>query len=168
MNKIIHVKIIFSVLNFSVMILSCSKNRKSDSFNDETYVFERPKLSSTTESEKQKKIDFDLTKMSATMIYAEIFNMMIDPDTYNNKIIKVKGFFQVFHDDYSNEDFYTIIIPDATACCQQGIEFIWEGEHTFPDDYPEQESEITITGKYISLETADGVSYSYMSVFNLE
>lgn len=160
-------KVIFLLL-ISLITISCSKNKEDESFNDETYVFERPTPDSSIVEQTPSNIDLDLTKMSSTMIYAEIFNMVIDPDSYNNKWIKVKGFFQVFHDDYLNEDYYAIIIPDATACCQQGIEFTWQGDHTYPDDYPELNSEITITGKYIALETEDGISYSYLSVTDLE
>ena len=38
--------------------------------------------------------------------------------------------------------------PDATACCSQGIEFVLAGEHTFPDDYPNENAIITVTGLF--------------------
>ena len=37
------------------------------------------------------------------------------------------------------------VIPDAAACCAQGLEFVWKGEHTWPDDYPEEMTNITVT-----------------------
>lgn len=40
------------------------------------------------------------------------------------------------------------IISDATACCAQGIEFVWRGEHAYPSDYPPLDTEITVTGTF--------------------
>ena len=33
--------------------------------------------------------------------------------------------------------YHACVIPDATACCAQGIEFTLAGDHRWPDDYPE-------------------------------
>jgi len=51
------------------------------------------------------------------------------------------------------------VIADATACCQQGLEFIWNGAHAYPDDYPEQESEIEITGVFQSYQEGSSTYY---------
>ncbi|MBO4725329.1 MAG: hypothetical protein J5622_02370, partial [Firmicutes bacterium] len=50
--------------------------------------------SSTTAKRDPTKIDLDLTKMSATMIYSTIFDMLIMPEDYIEKNIKVKGWFE--------------------------------------------------------------------------
>ena len=113
------------------------------------------------------KVDIDMTKMSATMIYAEVFNMLIMPEEYTNKLIKVSGNFQVFEDEQNGGRYFAIIIPDATKCCQQGIEFVWQGEHFYPSDYPQIGQEITITGTYNCIENADGLTYTYLDVWNL-
>ena len=36
------------------------------------------------------------------------------------------------------------IIQDATACCAQGMEFVLTDEYSYPDDYPDEGSEITV------------------------
>ncbi len=115
-----------------------------------------------------KKIDIDLTKASKTIIYATVFNMVVEPDDFIGKTVRVSGNFRVFEDDYSDDRYYAIIIPDATACCETGIEFIWEGEHNYPEDYPAVEQKITITGKYNVMEFEDGVSYFYLDVSDIE
>ena len=34
------------------------------------------------------------------------------------------------------------------ACCSNGIEFLWDGEHSYPADYPEQGANITVVGEF--------------------
>ena len=55
--------------------------------------------------------------------------------------------------------YHACIIPDATACCAQGIEFVWEGDHVWPDDYPEEGADIIVTGR---LETYDENGFTYL------
>ena len=117
--------------------------------------------------QKSGKIDVDLTKMNANMIYSYIFEMVVDPDSYTGKTIKVKGFFYTVVDDDTGERYFAVIIPDALACCKQGMEFKWLGEHTYPDDYPQQDQEITITGTYRTDIMEGDISYSYLEVSEL-
>ena len=90
----------------------------------------------TTTTPAPSKVNLDLTKMSATMIYSTIFDMLIMPEDYVEKIIKVKGWFETYTDPQTGEMYYAVVVPDATACCQQGLEFVWKGNHTYPDDFP--------------------------------
>ena len=114
-----------------------------------------------------KKIDLDLTKMSATMIYSTIFDMLIMPEDYIDKNIKLKGWFETYTDPYTNELYYAVIVPDATACCQQGIEFVWPGDHTYPADFPNPGEDITVTGIYKIIES-NGISYNYIEASSVE
>ena len=59
-------------------------------------------------------------------------------------------------------NYYYCLIADATACCQQGLEFLWDG-HAFPDDYPEPGTEIIIEGVFDTY-LEDG--YEYMQLIN--
>lgn len=118
-------------------------------------------------AQKSGKIDVDLTKMNANMIYSYIFEMVVDPDSYTGKTIKVKGFFYTVVDDDTGERYFAVIIPDALACCKQGMEFKWLGEHTYPDDYPLEDQEITITGTYRTDIMEGDISYSYLEVSEL-
>lgn len=93
-------------------------------------------------------IDVDLTILSSTMIYSEVYNMMCMPENYIGKTVKMNGMFVV----YTNEDqsmFYpAVIIEDATACCSQGLEFVVIGNPPYPDGYPEIETNITVIGTF--------------------
>ena len=96
------------------------------------------------------KVDLDLTKMSSTFVYSQIFNMMVEPEQYLGKTIKMKGLFASYDlpPEFGRKKSFAVIILDATACCQQGIEFIWEGYHPYPQDYPKEGNPITVTGVF--------------------
>ena len=110
----------------------------------------KPKTSKTEQS--ADGIDVDLTKLSSTMVYSEVYNMMYTPNDYIGKIVKMKGQFAYYEDPETKAQYFACIIEDATACCSQGLEFILTGEHTYPDDYPELNSEITVTGTFETYE----------------
>ena len=88
------------------------------------------------------QVDVDLTKMSATMVYSEVYNMLAVPDDYIGKTVRMSGKFQIYEGEGRN--YYVVIIPDATACCQQGMEFILAD----PDAYPEPGRDVTVTGVF--------------------
>ena len=111
-------------------------------------------------------VDVDLTKMSSTMVYAEVLNMMIDPEDYLGKTIRMDGVFSYYSDPRTERSYYTCIIQDATACCAQGIEFEWAGEHE-DDDYPPVDCEIEVTGVFTSYEE-DGMEFYTVSDAKME
>lgn len=92
----------------------------------------------------------DLTQLSSTMLYSEVYNIMAMPEDYIGKTIKMNGQFTVFEGEPedSHDYYFAVVIEDATACCQQGIEFVWSGEHSYPEDYPALGANITVTGVF--------------------
>ncbi len=94
---------------------------------------------STTEG-----IDIDLTAISSTMVYSEVYNMMMTPEAYIGKTVKMSGAYATYHDDATGNDYYACIIQDATACCTQGMEFVLAD-----GNYPaETGTEITVSGVF--------------------
>ncbi|MGN0306712.1 MAG: lipoprotein [Lachnospiraceae bacterium] len=93
-------------------------------------------------------IDVDLTILSRTMVYSEVYNMMITPGDYMGKTVKMKGSFNYYYDEATDNDYFTCIIQDATACCAQGIEFVLTEDYHYPEDYPQLGSEITVVGVF--------------------
>lgn len=108
--------------------------------------------------------DVDLTKLSSTMIYSEVYNMMSEPDNYLGKSVRMNGQFALYQatdeegKPIPDQIYFACFIADATACCLQGLEFILAGEHVYPDDYPELGAEITVPGTF---ETYDENGYMY-------
>lgn len=97
---------------------------------------------------EETQVDVDLTKLSSTMVYSEVYNMMTTPEKYIGKVVKMSGKFSVYHDAKTDKNYFAVLISDATACCSQGIEFVWNGNHSYPEDYPALGKNITVTGVF--------------------
>lgn len=106
-------------------------------------------------------IDVDLTAMSSTMVYSEVYNMMTEPDGYMGKSVKMQGNFAVYFDETTEKFYYACLIADATACCSQGLEFILAEAFSFPEDYPEIGADITVTGIFDTY-TENGYLYAQL------
>lgn len=121
---------------------------------DEQQTPEEPEQTQTSAD----GVDVDLTVLSSTMVYSEVYNMLYnDPAHYFGKTVKAKGTFSIYQlvtDGVLQPDpvAYACIIADATACCAEGMEFVLEGDYTYPDDYPELGAEITVIGEFQSYE----------------
>jgi hypothetical protein len=102
--------------------------------------------SNTGKVTQASDIDIDLTRLSSTMVYSEVYNMMNSPESYVGKMVRMNGKLAVYK--YPERNYYTCIIKDATACCQQGMEFLWAGNHKYPDDYPNEGDGIIVTGTF--------------------
>ena len=105
-------------------------------------------------------IDYDLTKLTPDLIYVEVYNMMITPKKYIGKTIKVSGVFTVYYDEAKDKHHFACFVSDAAACCQQGIEFILDGDKAYPADYPAEGAEITIQGIFGTYEEDGGTYWS--------
>ena len=107
------------------------------------------KSSKSKSKTKGNKIDVDLNNLNANVVYSQVFLMMTEPDKFIGKRIRMSGQFNVYAAQEGNPsgvtEYYAIIIADAQACCQQGIEFVWPG-HTYPDGFPEVKSNASVTG----------------------
>lgn len=133
---------------------SSTDTADSDNGDSTTVSSEVDSINDTLSEAGQQALDtshddiyVDLTLLSSTLIYSEVYNMMCDPDKYIGKKIRMSGNTAIFHDDYDGNDYYACIIKDATACCSQGIEFqLKEGE------YPTEDEVITVTGIYSSYD----------------
>lgn len=89
-------------------------------------------------------VDVDLTMLSSTMVYSEVYNMMYTPEDYIGKVVKMNGQYSYYNDEVSGMEYYACIIQDATACCAQGIEFVPDN----PEACPEEGREVTVVGVF--------------------
>ena len=131
---------------------------------DEQQTPEEPEQTQTSAD----GVDVDLTVLSSTMVYSEVYNMLyFYPEDYYGKNVKMTGQFNVYQ--WVDESgivadmpvAYACIISDATACCAEGVEFVLEGDYTYPDDYPELGTEITVIGEFQSYEE-NGVTWYHL------
>ena len=109
------------------------------------------------------KIDVDLTALTSTLVYGEVYNMLANPDDYMGKTVKMSGLYYSSYYEETGLNYHFVVIEDATACCAQGLEFIWNGKHKYPDDYPKEQTEIAVVGIFGSYEEM-GITYYYLAV----
>lgn len=108
-------------------------------------------------------IDIDLTSLSSTMVYSEVYNMIADPDAYIGKTVKMSGTYTVYYEENSGNRYFACIIQDAAACCSQGIEFTLTDNYSYPDDYPEEGDTIIVTGVFSTYKEGE---YTYCTLKN--
>ena len=154
-------------------LCACGKGREKDAGNDtlssdeessaSAEIIPTPNEQETPEGSEPSqpsagKVDVDLTVLSSTMVYSEVYNMLyFYPEDYYGKTVKANGIFAIYQmvvDGVTQPApvAYACIIADATACCAEGMEFVLEGDYTYPDDYPELGAEITVIGEFQSYE----------------
>ena len=113
-------------------------------------------------------VDVDLTVLSSTMVYSEVYNMLYnDPAHYLGKTVKARGTFSIYQlvtDGVLQPDpvSYACIISDAAACCAEGMEFVLKDDLASPDDYPELGTEITVIGEFQSYEE-NGMTWYHLA-----
>lgn len=100
-----------------------------------------------TEEVKEEKAsetaDIDLSFGSETIAYATITNILEDPQSYLDQKVKMLGTFRQFFSETYDTTYYVCMVTDATACCQQGMEFkLKEGL----DEYPLDGQQIILSG----------------------
>ncbi|ABX40828.1 hypothetical protein [Lachnoclostridium phytofermentans] len=139
--------------------------------NNESFPEENSDVTSDLEFDTDKKdlsVDVDLTQMSSIMIYSEVYNMMTNPEAYIGKTIKIRGPYYTSYWEDTGKYYHFVIISDATACCSSGLEFIWEeNSHKYPDEYPEDETEIELVGRFDSYEEL-GQTYYFLATDSLD
>jgi hypothetical protein len=156
--------------NGDTKIISDAKNKQENSkSNTKKEVSKKEvagdagkgKSSKSKSKTSSNKIDIDLNNLNANVVYAQVFQMMTEPDKFIGKRIRMSGQFNVYAAQEGNPsgvtEYYAIIIADAQACCQQGIEFVWPG-HTYPEGFPEVKSNASVTGIF-EVYTEDGKKY---------
>ncbi len=153
------------------MVVSESKETESES---ETVVPEEGKETENEsetviaeENEEAKgNVDYDLTEMSSDMVYATVYQMMATPEEYEGKTFRMDGLFYAGYYEATEKYYYYCIIQDATACCAQGMEFVWgDGSHRYPEEYPQDDAYVMVEGTFETYQE-EGDSNLYCRLVN--
>lgn len=136
------------------------ENAKKDEVTEETIGNEQAaEAKEAEETEKnaytEEDIDVDLTTLSSIMVYSEVYNMMLYPDDYIGKTVKMEGAFAKYYDEATDKTYYACVIADATACCSQGLEFEPTEDYVYPDDYPAEGENVCVIGVFDTYEEGD-------------
>ena len=112
-------------------------------------------------------IDIDLTRLDSNIVYAQVFDMLNEPDKYIGKKVRANGSFAYTTDPSTGGEYFAVFIADAAACCQQGMEFVLTGTHKYPDDYPKVGDSITVEGEF-NTYTENGWQYCQLKDATLQ
>lgn len=162
MKRITIVLLVIGLL--SIFFVSCSLTDVNESENQSS---ESTSANESKEAEAKNKDMLDLTALSSTMIYSEVYNMMVTPEDYVGRKVKMKGQFAVYQNPETGENYYAAVIADATACCQQGLEFVLSEKYKYPEDYPQLGTEVVITGVF-EIYKEKGFPYCHLVDAKLE
>lgn len=106
-------------------------------------------------------VELDLSKMNADFAYAFIFQIVVEPEKYEGKTIRMSGTYEAYYDNapYGRHDY--CIITDVLACCAQGLEFESQKVSGI-----EPGQKITVSGKLKLCDAVspDGMEYKTMRI----
>lgn len=112
-------------------------------------------------NESPVSVDLDLSVMSSTIVYAQMYNIQFDPGQYLGKVIRLRGLYSYYREPSTGVSYYACVVPDATACCMQGMEFVPAVEPEDPDHFLEDSADITVTGR-LEIYVDEGISYLHL------
>ncbi len=174
-------RVVFLIVMLSFMLLSCSKETDQKTYvskNDVTSVIESLAASNGTKStvvldvpapkvqtSQTRKVDVDLTTMSASVVYSAVYDMITNPGSYIGQTVKMSGTMATYHDTNTGKRYFACVIRDATACCAQGMEFVLKDSYKYPDDYPEPGVEVSVIGVF---DIYSEGQYQYCTLRNAE
>lgn len=86
----------------------------------------------------------DMSRMSATMAYAQLYNIFMEQEKYVGQTLRMRGQYAPMRDENGQAKYHFIMVYDNAACCELGLEFIWLS----PGAYPKDQSLIELTGVF--------------------
>lgn len=158
------------LLALTVICFTGCRNKNLESVkipSSETETAQTGAVFSDVSSDAEKKsssVDFDLSVMNANMVYATVFDMMVFPENYSGKTLKMKGSLEIFNNSPDGSPVYSVIVADALSCCKTGIEFHYD----FGDSIPPRGKEVLVTGKFLCTELDSGVDYNFVQADKVE
>jgi len=108
----------------------------------------------------------DISKLNRMLAYAQAVNILQTPEEYLGKRMRVGGLYDAVFYDPTEAYYHFILIGDEALCCQVELEFLWSGDHTYPDDYPKQKAAIEVEGLFATYEEL-GKTYYHLLVDEL-
>ncbi len=124
--------------------------------------------SSVISQYKSEGVDVDLTLMGSDLVYATIYQMMSKPEEYEGKTIRIEGKYYASYYPITDKYYNYCLIADAAACCSQGLEFELGGGAVYPDGYPEDQSEVIVTGVFETYTEEAGQTFYYCRLRDAE
>lgn len=143
-----------------LVLAGCSqKQEKTDTDMTAVIVEEQETVTPVSLEE----VDVDMTEMSSILAFATVNEIAENVDAYVGQTIRIKGIYNRYYNPRNDFYYFVCTVVDNTACCSQGLEFILDESYVFPDDYPEVNEEITVTGTIGSYTEGN---YKFCNIIN--
>ena len=142
-----------------ILLVGCGGTKKADvgSTTDISNIESSTQTAGADiKSEEPKadgQVDYDLSSMGPDMVYATIYQMMIDPKSYVGKSFKVTGNYYSSYSKENDQYYHFCMVKDAAACCAQGLELLWADESmNRHENCPDEEALVTVEGVFETYE----------------
>ena len=97
---------------------------------------------------KKKKEDVDLSKLSSTVVYAQLETILKDHKDYVGCKVRIRGEYDA--NTINGTTYHMVLIADSTNCCQLSLEFeLAEG------DYPKVGRTVVVEGTFDTYKEGD-------------
>ena len=146
------IEILMVVGIMATSLVACGSQTEGSSAQSAAAINESSAPADENEALADPSVDIDLTALSSTLIYSEVFNMMMEPLEYVGKTVKMDGVCSIYEDENTGNIYYACIVQDATQCCSQGLEFVLDEDQYQKEDYPNAGDEIIIKGTFDTYE----------------
>ena len=114
----------------------------------------------------QKKVrDMDLTRLSSAIVYAQVYNMLMEADNFNGVHVKMNGIFYENTDSEKGSLFQCVLVKDSTGCCSVGFDVLKGNESI---KFPANLTEVQVEGTFTVKEDSGGITRSYLTVEKLD
>ena len=147
--------------DFSQSTESATQNSSGSSQDSSSSTYDYYGSSFEEISAPKTDVELDLSKMNADLAYAFIFQLVVEPEKYEGKTVRMTGTFETFYDNepYGRHDY--CIITDVLACCAQGLEF---ENAKVSGVKPGQKITVSGTLKLRDAVSPDGMEYKTMRI----
>ncbi len=98
------------------------------------------------------EFDIDLTTMSSTMVFSQIYDIMVNYNDYIGQSINLVGNFNTMYYEEISQTLNFVVINDATGCCPQGLELKFADESI---ELPESGTIIGIQGQFTTYKEGE-------------
>lgn len=145
------------LLMVMMIAAGCSKKASENEAVDGSW-----KAPDSSSSLTFQKADMDFTKMNYNMISGQLFKVLVNSQKYLGKTIRFKGQYFSTSEEALGVTMHSVLIYDATACCQTGLQFELKqkpGEDVVK--YPNPSQTIEIFGK-LCYKDINGMDYYFV------
>ena len=87
------------------------KQTKAEEQKEQTEEKDKKKESTdTSENTGTEDVDYDLTEMNSDMVYATVYQMMMEPEQYEGKTIRIDGNYYISKDEATGNTYHFCVM----------------------------------------------------------